>query len=189
MTDRFLILASASPRRQDLLKEAGFELTVEPANVKELFTPDLAPADLAMHNAELKARAIAETLDSDAIVLGADTVVALDGQVYGKPLSRDDASETLQKLSDRTHEVITGVCLISTEQEVTFHETTSVTFHALQQVDIDRYIDGFKPFDKAGAYAIQEWIGLIGVKEINGNYENVVGLPVARVVQELAKFK
>lgn len=181
-----IILASASPRRIELLKAAGFDFQTVTTGIDETPPAGMKVEDVPAYLARKKAVAVQAA--SGAIVIGADTVVILDGTIIGKPASTDEAKAMLTKLSSRTHEVITGVCLRSDEREVTFSDSTLVTFNALTSDDIDYYVNAFKPFDKAGAYAIQEWIGLIGIRRIEGNYFNVMGLPINRVVGALREL-
>ncbi len=181
-----IILASQSPRRKQLLEwaEVPFEAIVK--HTEEIFPPDMAMADVPIHIARDKAIAVKESLtDSDKIILAADTVVVIDNTIIGKPKDRTEAIAILQRLSNRHHEVITGVVILHKEKEIAFAEVTSVQFHPLSSEQIEWYIDKYKPYDKAGAYAIQEWIGVVGIKSVTGDFYNVMGLPVSRVVQAL----
>lgn len=184
-----LILASASPRRQSLLRLLGVEFAVVPAVVTEAGFEHLTPSELCQLNAYRKARAVAKH-HPDALVLGADTEVTLDSKVFGKPASPAEAEAMLAELSGRTHEVITGVCLIHqrTHRERLFAERTLVTFHPLNHSQIRDYLARTQPFDKAGAYAIQE-AGELIVERIEGSFTNVVGLPLGRLREELANWQ
>lgn len=178
---RRLVLASASPRRRDLLMAAGFEVVVRPAEVEEL-TGGLAARDLVLANAELKALAVAAHAQGD-LVLGADTIVVLDGEILGKPRDLSHAAEMLGRLGGRTHEVLTGVCMLR-GGEVTrcsFVESTRVAFRVLDEATIEAYLADINPLDKAGSYAAQEDRGRL-IEQIEGSMENVIGLPVARVL-------
>lgn len=181
-----LILASASPRRCELLRRARVEFQVRPSDAAEVHDPQLTARELAHGNAYRKARVISERFP-DALVLSADTLVTLDGELFGKPADLDEARGMLRRLQGHTHQVITAVCLMHQQLEQTrvFADFTDVTFKPLQDEDIDRYLTSINPLDKAGAYAIQEG-GEQLVQEISGSYTNVVGLPMERVRWELA---
>lgn len=183
-----IVLASGSPRRKQLLEwaEIGFEVIVR--ETAETYPPGLPVAAIPIHIARNKALAVKKELDPDAIILAADTVVVLGEEIIGKPRDRQDAIEILSRLAGVRHEVITGVVLIRGEKEIAFSDTTEVWFHELTRVQIEAYVDKYKPYDKAGAYAIQEWIGVVGIRSIRGDFYNVMGLPVSRVVRELSRF-
>jgi septum formation protein len=180
-----LILASASPRRLELLRQLGVEFKVMPSDAAELHHDQLTGWEVSQINAYRKARAVAKRFP-DTLVLGADTVVLLDSRLYGKPKSLVEAYEMLEKLQGRTHEVVTAICLLHLREhrQRTFAETTAVTFRPLDAVKIRRYLTRVNPLDKAGAYAIQEEGDLL-VEQISGSYTNVVGLPVERLTEEL----
>ncbi len=180
-----IILASQSPRRKQLLEwaEVPFEIVVK--ETEETYPPGLTPEAVAIHIARQKALAILPLVSADAVILAADTIVVLNNRIIGKPKSREDAIAILQDLSGSKHAVITGVVIRKEEKEIAFADTTDVFFHELTKEQIEFYIDKYKPFDKAGAYAIQEWIGVIGIKSVKGDFYNVMGLPVSRVVREL----
>jgi septum formation protein len=180
-----LILASTSPRRAELLRERGIRFTVVPSDAVELDSEHLTARELAQLNAHRKARSVAKR-HPDALVLGADTVVVLGTVLYGKPRDRQDAARMLGELEGRTHQVVTGICLIHLREhrERLLAERTDVRFRPLSQTDIGRYLGRIDPLDKAGAYAIQEF-GELLVEEISGSYTNVVGLPVERLEAEL----
>lgn len=186
-----MILASASPRRKELLLQAGFELSIEPADVDETRLPNESPVALVRRLACLKARAALERRGMPAdgeVLLGADTIVWRGEDVLGKPIDQTDAIRMLRELSGKTHHVSTGVCLLVARggevDERSFVETTDVTFRALADGEIDAYVATGEPMDKAGAYAIQGGAGAF-VSSYNGDYDNVVGLPVSRVLAEL----
>ena len=183
-----IVLASGSPRRKQLLEwaEIGFEVIVR--ETAETYPPGLPVAAIPIHIARNKALAVKKELDPDAIILAADTVVVLGEEIIGKPRDRQDAIEILSRLAGVRHEVITGVVLIRGEKEIAFSDITEVWFHELTRAQIEAYVDKYKPYDKAGAYAIQEWIGVVGIRSIRGDFYNVMGLPVSRVVRELSRF-
>ena len=183
------ILASGSPRRKQLLEwaEVDFEICVQPTD--ESFPPNLSPAEAAVYIAQGKAAAVQNFFKTPCPVIAADTIVVIDNEIIGKPKDREDAIGILKKLSGRVHTVITGVVIQDKEQTISFSDSTEVEFHPLQEDQIQFYIDKYKPYDKAGAYAIQEWIGVVGIKRITGDFYNVMGLPVSRVVQTLEKFR
>lgn len=188
-----IILASASPRRKQLLELAEILFEVKVSDIDESYPEGLLPAEIAIHIASNKARAVQQKIDieknSPLMILAADTVVVLENGIIGKPLDRQNAIEILSKLSGRIHKVITGVCILNGFEEKIFSEETEVAFHELTLVQIEYYIDNYEPYDKAGAYAIQEWIGAVGIKSIKGDFYNVMGLPISRVVQELATLQ
>lgn len=182
------MLASQSPRRKQLLEwaEIPFDVIVE---ATDEWYPDTMPAgEVPVYIARNKALAVKKKLGEDRLILTADTVVVLEGNVIGKPRDREDAIGILSALAGRRHEVITGVVLVKGHRELAFADTTEVWFHELSREQIIFYVDKYKPYDKAGAYAIQEWIGVVGIKSIRGDFYNVMGLPVSRVVQGLENF-
>ena len=181
---RPLIVASSSPRRQYLMKEAGFDFTVEKPEVDESFPSELPAEQVAKYLAEKKAEFFRLAMNNE-IVLTADTFVILQNKILNKPANRNEAFDMLTKLSGNTHLVMTGVCIISKEKEISFEDTTEVTFVSLTREEIEFYIDNYKPFDKAGAYGAQDWIGMIAIEKIVGSYFNVMGLPVHKVYQHL----
>ena len=184
-----IILASNSPRRRELLSILGldFESKTLPG-IDESFPDTLRDEDIPKHIASKKADAYRTLVTGNELVITADTIVYVDGEVLGKPKDEEDARRMLRLLSGRSHEVITGVCILTKEQQQTFAVTTDVTFDALSEEEIDFYIEKYKPYDKAGAYGIQEWIGLVGVSKLEGSYFNVMGLPVQRLYKELKKI-
>ena len=184
-----LILASNSPRRKELLKglDIDFEVRVL-SGIKEDYPSSLISSDVPEYIANEKADAYVKTLTSTELLITADTVVIVDGQILGKPKDENDACRMLKILSGKTHEVTTGVCLLTTDFRRTFSVTSKVTFAQLADADIKYYVKTYQPFDKAGAYGIQEWIGYIGVTALEGSYFNVMGLPVQRIFSELRKL-
>ena len=183
-----IVLASQSPRRKQLLEWAEIEFDIIVPQTDESFPQGISIEQLPVHIAREKARSIQAELSHERIILAADTVVVLNGEVIGKPTDRANAIEILQKLSGNKHQVITGVVLLKGNKEIAFADTTDVSFHKLNSDQISFYVDKYKPYDKAGAYAIQEWIGVVGIKSISGDFYNVMGLPVSRVVKELRNF-
>ena len=183
-----IILASKSPRRQDLLKKLGFEFEIKTKEIEEIYPPGLQQEQVAVFLSELKASAFQQELGDKDLVITSDTIVCLGAEIIGKPKDRADAIQMLSKLSGNKHEVITAVTLTAKEKQHTFYEVTAVYFKTLTLQEIEYYIDKYQPFDKAGSYGIQEWIGFIGIEKINGSYFNVMGLPVKRVYEEILKF-
>ena len=186
-----IVLASASPRRKSLLEWAELDFDILVRETDETFPPELSPQEAAIHIARGKARATRELelykrYEYHIPVLAADTMVILNGEIIGKPVNREDAISILTRLSGNKHLVVTGVVILHDEKEISFADTTEVEFHPISYSDICYYVDKYKPYDKAGAYAIQEWIGVIGIKSINGDFYNVMGLPVSRIVSALA---
>ncbi len=183
-----IILASQSPRRKQLLEWAEIPFEVMVPSSDEQFPFHLKPAEVAMHIAKNKAMLVKNSLAENKIILAADTIVVLNEKIIGKPANRNEAIEILCSLSGKKHEVITGVVLIKEEIEIAFADSTIVEFHPLTLAEIEFYVDKYKPYDKAGAYAIQEWIGVVGIKSITGDFYNVMGLPVSRVLKALVKL-
>lgn len=183
-----IILASQSPRRKQLLEwaEVPFEVIVQETD--ESYPAGLSVADVAVHIATNKALAIKNSNVTTLPILAADTIVVLNNEVIGKPKDREDAVSILSKLSGQQHQVITGVVILHGQKTISFADITEVEFHPLTKEEIEFYVDKYKPYDKAGAYAIQEWIGVVGIKSINGDFYNVMGLPVSRVVQQLKEI-
>ena len=183
-----LILASNSPRRKELLAGLGvpFEVRVL-QDIDEHYPENLPVNEVARYIAKEKADAYRRIVAVDELIITADTVVIVGDEILGKPVDEADAVRMLKLLSGRTHQVTTGVCLLTAEKERCFDVTTDVTFKTLTDEEIHYYVNRYRPFDKAGAYGIQEWIGYIGVTGLNGSYYNVMGLPVQRIYQELIK--
>jgi septum formation protein len=182
--NRPLILASSSPRRQYLMKEAGFTFTVEKPDVEESFPTEMPVDQVAKYLAEKKAEYFRPEIKEEIIVT-ADTVVILEGKILNKPQDRNEAIAMLTALSGKTHLVMTGVSIVSKEKEESFDDTTEVTFVKLSTQQIEYYVDNYKPYDKAGAYGAQDWIGMIAIEKIKGSYFNVMGLPIHKVYQHL----
>lgn len=184
-TGKRVILGSQSPRRKQLLEQAGIPFEVKVVDTAETFPADMHIPDIPVHIARQKAVAVAPLCKADDIIITADTVVVLDDMIIGKPKDREDAIRILSALSGRQHRVITGVIILRDGREEAFSKETSVHFKALTTAQITYYVDNFKPYDKAGAYAIQEWIGAVGIDRIDGCFYNVMGLPVSNVVERL----
>ena len=182
------ILGSNSPRRKEILKEIGLEFSIYPSNINENFNKEIELEDIPVFLAEKKANALKNKLKENDILITADTIVIYDNELLSKPENTYQAKEMLEKLSGKSHKVITGVCISSKNIKSIFSCETIVTFNQLNKFEIEFYINKYNPFDKAGSYGIQEWIGLIGVKKIEGSYTNVVGLPASMVYTELKKF-
>ena len=183
-----ILLASKSPRRRQLVQELGLPFEVVDVDVEEKLSHRLSPCNTAKALAKLKADAFSKSLADNEILLTADTIVVFDGTILGKPKTKKEAFEMIRSLSGRQHYVYTGVCLKSRNRQQLFAERTTVHFRHLNDEAIRYYIDNYKPMDKAGAYGIQEWIGLFGVERINGCFYNVMGLPVPRICKELEKI-
>jgi septum formation protein len=182
-----IILASQSPRRKQLLEWAEIPFDIVVKETDERFPPGLDPEEVAVYIARNKAIAV-ESQRPGEIILAADTIVVLGDNIIGKPVHREDAVSILLALSGEMHRVITGVVIRQGEKEIAFSDTTEVQFHRISVKEIEYYVDHYKPYDKAGAYAIQEWIGVVGIKSVNGDFYNVMGLPVSRVVRALEEF-
>ena len=187
--DYHIILASNSPRRKELLRglDIAFDVRVQP-DIAEDYPADTAPADVAAYISREKANAYKDTIAENELIITADTVVIVGNEILGKPHDDAEAKEMLYKISGRKHQVVTGVCLTTTEKQHCFSVSTDVTFKNLKEEEIDYYIETYSPLDKAGAYGIQEWIGYIGVTALEGSYFNVMGLPVQRIWEELNRF-
>ena len=184
-----LILASKSPRRSQLLEQAGIPFTVRTADTEEVYPPELPVRQVAPYLARLKAHGAAHLLRSDReVLLTADSVVIIDDEIFGKPRDRAHAVATIRRLSGRTHTVITGCCLKSTQREEVFWAGAQVEMARLTEKEIGWYVDTYQPYDKAGAYAIQEWIGLAKIRRIEGTYPTIMGLPVDQVYERLLTF-
>lgn len=183
-----IILASQSPRRQELLSGLNIPFDVQNINVEENYPPQLVGVDIPMYLAEKKAKAFAKKMAENTLLITADTIVWHEGTVFNKPKDRADATRMLNALSGKTHEVITGVCISTLTKQKTFHVISEVRFARLTKDEIEYYLDNYKPYDKAGAYGVQEWIGFIGVEHIEGSYFNVMGLPIQRLYTELKRW-
>lgn len=184
-----IILGSKSPRRKELLAALGYTFEVRTKETDESFPASLNCTEVAQYVAEKKSNAMLPNLAEAEVLICADTVVLLDNEILGKPLDHADAIAMLEKLSGREHFVITGVVIASLEKQISFSVTTNVFFHPLSADEIRYYVDNFQPFDKAGSYGIQEWIGYAAIQRIEGSYNNVVGLPTHEVYQALKEFQ
>jgi septum formation protein len=183
-----IILGSSSPRRQQFLRDLGLNFVVKSIDVEEIYPKYLHGNEITGYLAMLKADAFDEELNENDILITADTVVRFSGKILGKPKDFEDAKSMLKKLSGEQHEVITSICIRTAKTSKIINDTTDVYFENLSDEDIDYYINNYKPYDKAGAYGIQEWIGNIGVKKIKGNYCTVMGFPVHKFYKEMMKF-
>lgn len=183
-----IILGSSSPRRAELLNKLGIKFTIEISSDKEFFSEDLKGIKIAEFLALQKAESILKKISSNYLLITADTIVVINDMVLHKPKDRKQAIKTLKMLSGKTHEVITGVCIKSEKKEVIFSSTSFVKFNKLTDKEILFYITKFNPFDKAGSYGIQEWIGNMAIEKINGSYNNIVGLPTSKLYQKLKLF-
>lgn len=183
-----LILASSSPRRRQLLQEAGFQFEVRTKEVAEVFPDDLPVEKVPEYLACLKAAAFVPELQDDELLITADTIVSIHNRVVGKPHNREQAIRMLQELSGNKHTVISGICLTTSREQKSCSVTTDVFFRELTDEEIVYYVDRYKPFDKAGGYGIQEWIGYVGIEKINGSFYNVMGLPVQTLCRQLKEF-
>ena len=183
-----IILASGSPRRQQFLKELDVDFEIQLKDIEEIYPEHLQAEEITNFLAKLKASAFENDLQRNDILITSDTIVWLNNKALGKPKDYDDAFEMITEMSGKTHKVITSVCIKTTEKEVVFYDETLVTFVNLSSDEIKYYLNNYKPFDKAGSYGIQEWIGLVAIQKIEGSYANVVGLPTHRLYEELMKF-
>ncbi len=183
-----IILASQSPRRRQILKDAGVTFESRAKDTNEDFSPGLAKHEVPVHLAQKKAAAFLPDLKNYELLITADTVVIIEGEILNKPADRAEAIQMLQKISGKMHEVVTGVCLTTPDKQISFSDLTRVYFLPLSQSDIEYYVDTHKPFDKAGSYGIQEYIGYIGIEKIEGSYFNVMGLPIHKVIAALRTF-
>jgi len=189
LKNRHIILASRSPRRRSLLKQLGLEFTGLSTEVDESYPEGMTPDEIAVYLAEKKAGHFGELLeDPRNILITADTLVLINGEILGKPAGKEMALKMLKTLSGSMHQVITGVCIRSRDKSLSFTEWTDVYFKSLSDSEIEYYLTHFKPYDKAGAYGAQEWIGYIGITRLEGSYFNVMGLPVQRLYEELCRF-
>lgn len=183
-----IILASGSPRRQQFFKEMDLHYTIRLKEIEEIYPEHLQAEEITNFLAELKANAFENELKENDVLVTSDTIVWLNGKALGKPKDYDDAFQMLQQLANQTHEVITSVCLKSMDKTEVFHCVTKVTFANLSDEAIRYYLDNYQPFDKAGSYGIQDWIGLVGISKIEGSYTNVVGLPTEMLFQKLMNY-
>ncbi len=187
LNNRKIVLLSGSPRRQQILRDAGFNFDIQKTDIDEDFPSAMPVGDVAVYLARKKATAFKGRIRTE-IAIAADTTVVMGNIILNKPVDRDDAIRMLELLSGNTHTVITGVCVVSAEKEISFDDRTEVSFRPLTSAEISWYIDKYMPYDKAGAYGIQEWIGMVAIEKITGSYFNVVGLPIHRVYDHLANW-
>lgn len=183
-----IILASGSPRRQQFLKELELDFEIKLKEIEEIYPDHLKAEEITNFLAKLKASAFENELQDNEVLITSDTIVWLDNKALGKPIDASHALRMLTEMSGKTHKVITSVCLKSIKKEVVFHDETLVTFTDLSLDEIEFYLKNYKPFDKAGSYGIQEWIGLVAIEKIEGSYANVVGLPTHKLYKELMNF-
>ena len=180
-----LILASGSPRRQQFFKDLDLDFEIRLKEIEEIYPPELKAHEITNYLAELKASVYEGELNPNEILITSDTIVWHNDKALGKPKNEQDAFEILKSLSNATHEVITSVCFKTNEKIEILHEITKVTFNELSEESIRYYLENYKPYDKAGSYGIQEWIGFIGVSKIEGSYANVMGMPTDKVYKYL----
>lgn len=183
-----IILASGSPRRQQFLKELEIDFEIRLKEIEEIYPDHLKAEEITNFLAKLKASAFENELQDNEVLITSDTIVWLDNKALGKPIDASHAVKMLTEMSGKTHKVITSVCIKSTKKEVVFYDETLVTFTDLSLDEIEFYLKNYKPFDKAGSYGIQEWIGLVAIEKIEGSYANVVGLPTHKLYKELMNF-
>ena len=183
-----IILASASPRRRQLLEALDVDFVIKTKNTDESFGNNTTIREIPCQLAQRKARAFLSEIAENQLVIAADTIVSIDDEVLNKPQNEQEAQTMLQKLSGRCHEVITGVCLLSLHKEKIFYDVTKVFFKSLTEEEIAYYVKKYKPYDKAGSYGAQEWLGMIAIERIEGSYFNVMGLPVHKLYEELKIF-
>jgi septum formation protein len=183
-----VILGSASPRRKELLSDIGIEFSIQTTDKEEEYPSTLKEERIAEFLAQQKSEFLSDNQKNTDLLITADTIVSYESEVLNKPQNKEQAFNILNKLSGNTHKVITGVCIKSIKKEVIFSVITMVTFRKLNHEEIEYYINNFNPFDKAGAYGIQDWIGKIGIQRIDGSYSNVVGLPTKELYEQLELF-
>lgn len=188
LKNKTIILASQSPRRQELLKGIINDFKVEVRSVNEIYPQGLSNEEVVTYLSQLKANAFESDINKDEIIITADTIVCLNDQLLGKPKDKEEAIDMIKCLSGKTHEVLTGVTILSSNKKHSFFDKTFVTFYELSEEEIKFYVNQYNPYDKAGAYGIQEWIGYIGIKEMKGDYYNVMGLPLHKLYRELNAF-
>jgi septum formation protein len=192
LNDKFknhkIILASGSPRRQQFLKELEIDFEIRLKEIEEIYPDHLKAEEITNFLAKLKASAFENELQDNEVLITSDTIVWLDNKALGKPSDATHALRMLTEMSGKTHKVITSVCIKNTQKELVFHDETLVTFAKLTLKEIEYYLNNYQPFDKAGSYGIQEWIGLVAIEKIEGSYANVVGLPTHKLYKELMNF-
>lgn len=186
--DISVVLGSGSPRRQDLLKGLGVEFTVMVSDIEEIVKPELTPAQVVVDLAQQKNAAVRTMIDDDQFLITSDTVVVLDGEILGKPKDTAEAKAMIDQIQGRSHEVLTGVVFSYKGQKHGFYEETTVHFNPLTAEEIAWYVEKYQPLDKAGAYGVQEWIGYVGIRRLEGCYYNVMGLPLNRLYREAKTF-
>lgn len=189
MIQRPIVLLSKSPRRRQLLKEAGFDFQVKTKSIDESYPDDLEKLEVAEYIAKKKAAAGQEYINDKNALLCADTIVYLDGKIYEKPVDKADAIRILKELSGKTHTVITGVAIQTKEKAISFSDYSQVSFNAISEAEMDYYLERWAPYDKAGSYGIQEWIGHCKIAKMEGSYTNIMGLPVQRVYEALMQLE
>ena len=185
MIDKKIILASKSPRRKYLLEQGGFKISVKTFDVEEIYPDDLDPKLVPEYLAKLKIEPAKLLIQNDEILIAADTIVLFENEILGKPKSKEEAIDFILRMSGKQHEVITGVCICSLTSEQSFSVSSKVTFSDISAEEINYYVDNYKPFDKAGAYGIQDWIGWTKIKSIEGSYSNIMGLPMHEVYKAI----
>ena len=188
LKERRLILGSKSPRRNELMAGLGLPFIVKTQEVEENFPSSMPPFGVASYIAQKKANSLSQHLEEKDLLITADTVVIIKDQILNKPSTREEAMEMLQKLSGNIHQVVTGVCMVDINKTVNFEDLTEVHFKEMDEKELREYVEIFKPYDKAGAYGVQEWIGYVAVYKIVGSFYNVMGLPVHRIYEELKKW-
>lgn len=188
LKERRLILGSKSPRRNELMAGLGLPFVVKTQEVEENFPSSLSPLRVASYIAQKKAKSFSQNLEERDLLITADTVVIIKDQILNKPSNKEEAMEMLQKLSGNIHQVITGVCMMDVHKTVNFEDLTEVHFKDMEESELREYVENYKPYDKAGAYGVQEWIGYVAVYKMVGSFYNVMGLPVHRIYEELKKW-
>lgn len=188
LKNKHIILASGSPRRQHFLKELGLDFEIRLKEIDEVYPSKLKRFEITDFLSKLKAKPFSKDLKENDILITADTIVWLENKAIGKPKNLEDAKIMLSNLSGKTHEVISSISITTKNKQITFNDSTLVTFDILNNKEIEYYISKYKPYDKAGSYGIQEWIGYIGIKKIEGNYFNVMGFPINKFYREVTKF-
>jgi len=188
ITNYNLVLGSNSPRRKEILTEMGFQFEVRVSNKEEVFLDNLKGKEVSEFLAIQKAKNLQENMKENELLITADTIVVINNKILGKPKSKEESYKMIQSLSGNKHEVITSVSLTTTDKQEVFSVTTKVTFNTISDKEINFYIENYSPFDKAGSYGIQEWIGLISIQKIEGSYTNVVGLPSQKLFEKIRLF-